>query len=583
MREVRRMTELHPGLILILTGIVACAVPRTLRKILLVLGPIGALAAALSMNLGTDLTFNFVKDHVFHFYHVDELSYVFCMVFALMAVIGGVYSCHNENRMEALCSMSYAGGALGVALAGDWVTFIFFWELLAVTSVFLVWLNRTPASRRAAFRYILVHMLGGNFLLLGIFLQLSQGQALVGNIVGGPHDASFWCIMFGIGLNAAIPPVHAWLVDAYPESTLTGGIFMSSFTTKVAVYGLIRVLAGDQLFMWLGAVMAIYGACYAVMENDMRKLLSYHIISQVGFMVAGAGIGTNLALDGATAHAFSDILFKSLLFMCVSTITYATGIRHINQLGAMAKRMPFVAVCFFIGAFSISGVPLFNGFVSKTITIAAAAEAGHHAIYELLELASVGTFLSITLKMGYFIFLRKYEEVKFIAQVPKNMYAGMGLGAFFCTLYGVMPDLLYRYLPFPGMTYQPFEPEHIISCVQMFAAAAIPFIMFLPRMEPHTALSLDTDWFYRKPFAFIIYRLSALCCALSTALSMAWGTGVAKVMKLTENPMEFLDAKPFRKRSRFYARNYRTAIADPTMIILTVLISMIGVLLTCLK
>lgn len=180
------MTELHPGLILILTGIVACAVPRTLRKILLVLGPIGALAAALSMNLGTDLTFNFVKDHVFHFYHVDKLSYVFCMVFALMAVIGGVYSCHNENRMEALCSMSYAGGALGVALAGDWVTFIFFWELLAVTSVFLVWLNRTPASRKAAFRYILVHMLGGNFLLLGIFLKLSQGQALVGNIVGDP-------------------------------------------------------------------------------------------------------------------------------------------------------------------------------------------------------------------------------------------------------------------------------------------------------------------------------------------------------------------------------------------------------------
>ena len=577
------MTELHPGLILILTGIIACAVPSALRKIVLPLGPIAALAVSLGMNVGTDLTMPFVKGYVFHFYHVDKLSYVFCMIFSIMAALGGIYSCHNKDRMEALCSMAYAGGALGVTLAGDWLTFIFFWELLAITSVFLVWLNRTPDSRKAAFRYILVHMLGGNLLLAGIFLKLSQGQPLVANLVGGPHDGAFWAIVVGIGLNAAIPPLNAWLSDAYPESTITGGVFMSSFTTKVAVYALIRVLAGDQLLMWLGAFMALYGACYAIMENDMRRLLSYHIISQGGFMVCGVGIGTDMALNGATAHAFSDILFKSLLFMCTGAIIYATGIRKINQLGGMAKKMPFVAFCFFIAAFSISGVPLFNGFISKTITIAAAYEAGHHLIYELLELASVGTFLSITLKMGYFIFLRKYEDVKLVAEVPKNMYAAMGIGAALCTLYGVMPDLLYRYLPFPGLNYHPFEPAHVFGYMQIFAATTIPFIMFLPRMEPHTALSLDTDWFYRKPFAFIIYRLSALCCALSTALSMAWGAGTAKVMKLTENPMEFLDAKPFRKRNRFYARNYRTAIADPTMIILTVLISIIGFLLTRLK
>ena len=575
------MTDMviHPGLVLIFVGILAMLVPKVLRKVVLAVGPFAALYAALSLHIGTDATFSvFGTGYQLCYMYVDKLSYVFCMIFALMACIGGIYSCHNENRMEALCSMSYAGCALGVTLAKDWMTMILFWEALAITSLFLIWCRNTPASRKAGFRYLLVHMLGGNLLLGGIFLKVSQGDFLITNLSSGAHDIAFWAILIGVAVNAAIPPVNAWLVDAYPEGTITGSVFLSSFTTKVAVYSLIRIFAGTELLMGFGCFMALYGAAYALMENDMRRLLGYHIISQVGFMVAGVGVGTAMAINGAAAHAYSHILYKSLLFMCAGAIIYATGIRKINQLGGMAKKMPFVAICFFVAAFSISGVPLFNGFIS----IAASLEAGHELVYNMLELASIGTFLSITLKMGYFIFLRSAKnEVKLSNPLPKNMYVGMGFGALLCFVYGVYPDLLYRYLP-NAVTYEPFTADHVLSYIQILVVTMVPFMMYLNKMEPHTAISLDTDWFYRKPFAAILFRGSSLCCALCNALGNAWGVLYEKFMDLTSNPMDFLDAKPFRKRSHYNPENYRTSIADPMMITLTVLISAISYFVACM-
>lgn len=579
------MTDMviHPGLVLIFVGILAMLVPKVLRKVVLAVGPFAALYAALSLHIGTDATFSvFGTGYQLCYMYVEKLSYVFCMIFALMACIGGIYSCHNESRMEALCSMSYAGCALGVTLAKDWMTMILFWEALAITSLFLIWCRNTPESRKAGFRYLLVHMLGGNLLLGGIFLKVSQGDFLITNLSSGAHDIAFWAILIGVAVNAAIPPVNAWLVDAYPEGTITGSVFLSSFTTKVAVYSLIRIFAGTELLMGFGCFMALYGAAYALMENDMRRLLGYHIISQVGFMVAGVGVGTAMAINGAAAHAYSHILYKSLLFMCAGAIIYATGIRKINQLGGMAKKMPFVAICFFVAAFSISGVPLFNGFISKTITIAASLEAGHELVYNMLELASIGTFLSITLKMGYFIFLRSAKnEVKLSNPLPKNMYVGMGFGALLCFVYGVYPDLLYRYLP-TAVTYEPFTADHVLSYIQILVVTMVPFMMYLNKMEPHTAISLDTDWFYRKPFAAILFRGSSLCCALCNALGNAWGVLYEKFMDLTSNPMDFLDAKPFRKRSHYNPENYRTSIADPMMITLTVLISAISYFVACM-
>ncbi|MGM9583239.1 MAG: Na(+)/H(+) antiporter subunit D [Phascolarctobacterium sp.] len=570
---------LHPGLILWVVGIVAMLSPKVIRKFVLALGPLAAVGAALKLPIGTEYTLNFVRDIQLHLMYVDKLAWIFGFIFSVLALVSGIYAAHNPNRMEALCSMAYAGGAICVCFAKDWLSFIFFWESLAVTSLFLVWCNPTHGARRAGFRYMLVHMLGGGILLAGIFCTwyTGHGDLMIHSFTNRPHDWAYWLVMTGMFVNVAMPPVNAWLVDAYSNSTLTGGVFMSCLTTKVAVYALIRVFAGTELLMWGGVLMALYGACYAIMENDMRKLLAHHIISQTGFMVAGAGIGTAMSMNGATAHAFCDILFKSLLFMCAGAVIYATGIKHINKVGGMAKKLPLVAVCFFSAAFSIAGIPAFNGFISKNITVNAAVAAGQPMVFTLLELAAIGTFLSIPLKMGYFIFLRKDDKgAEIINPLPINMKIAMSISGFLCFLYGVYPDLLYRHLPFEMTPYQPFTAPHLLQPVQMLGMAMIPFMMYLKNMEPHTAISLDTDWFYRKPFAELIGKTSALLCALCGGLGNAWQVLYEKFMDLTANPMDFLDAKPFRKRSHYNPENYRTSIADPMMITLTVLVSSIA-------
>lgn len=569
---MQMLENFHPGFIFFLVGMFACVGSYKLRKMILACGPFLALIAVFNLTPGTVKDFVFLADWTSHYLYVDKLSWVFALIFCIMGCIGGVFSCHNKSPLEALCSMSYVGASISTALAHDWITFLFFWELMAVTSLFLVWNDPRPGSRGAGTRYILMHTLSGNFVLFGVLLKLSQGQYLVQNLVNGPHDVSFWLILTGVCINVAAVPLHAWIVDAYPSATITGSVFMSSYTTKVAVYALLRIFGGTELLIGVGVLMALYGALYAVMENDMLKLLSYHIVSQVGYMVAGAGIGTVMSMNGATAHAFCDSLFKSLLFMCCNAIIYATGVRKINQLGGMARRYPAVFICFVVGAFSISGIPLFNGFVSKTMTIAAAGQAEMAITAILLELASVGTLLSICFKMMYFIFLAPDRgEAPEQQSIPTNMTIAMIMGAVCCTAIGVFPGLLYQYLPFGAVTYVPYTMGHVTGLLSMSFAALIPFLMFLPRMEPHTALSLDTDWVYRRPLKKFFLAVTYLCFGLCRSLGRAWGVGVRQFMDVCANPMLLMDARPFRVKKHYSPDNYRTAISDTIMIILTVL------------
>ena len=563
----------HPGIIFILVGFLAALCAPKERRMILACCPVLALLGMLHIAPGTDLTFKFLADYTIHYLYVDSLSWVFAVIFCVFGLIGGIYSCHNKSPLEALCSMAYVGSSIGVVLAHDWITFLFFWELEAVTSTFLIWNDPRPTSRSAGIRYLLVHTLSGNLVLFGVIMKLVQGDILIRNLMSGPYDAAFWAIFAGVCINVAAVPMHGWLVDGYPAATLTGSVFMSSYTTKVAVYSLLRIFGGAELLIGIGVLMALYGACYAVMENDMIKLLSYHIVSQVGYMVAGAGIGTSMSMNGATSHAVCDILFKSLLFMCCNAITYATGIRKINQLGGMAKRYPLVFICFIVGAFSIAGVPFFNGFVSKMVTIEAAEEAHMGMVALLLELASVGTFLSICFKMMYFIFLAPDKGMAPEQRpIESNMKIAMVLGAILCTVIGCFPEFsLYQFLPFGPVGYVPYTVMHFSNQLIMGFVAVIPFLMFLPRMEPHTATSLDTDWFYRRPFKSFVLGIAYLCFGLCRSLGHAWGVGVRQIMFVTDNPMQFLDARPFHEKKRYSPDNYRTSIADTIMIVLTVL------------
>jgi multicomponent Na+:H+ antiporter subunit D len=435
------------------------------------------------------------------FGRVDKLTFIFLNVFTLMALIGGFYSMHVKESGHHTAAFLYVAGSLGVTLCGDYLTLFVFWELMAFASTFLVWYRKRKKSIEAGFRYLLVHTAGGLILLGGIFLRY-QNVGLEGlafeQIAQEGATLADYLIMIGFMLNAAVPPIHAWLPDAYPEATVAGAVFMCAFTTKTAVYVLARAFPGFEALAIMGAVMTLYGVGYAVIENDARRILAYHIVSQVGYMVCGIGIGTALALNGACAHAYAHILYKALLFMGVGAVLEMTGKSKLNELGGMWRRMPVALVFTVIGGISISGFPLTSGFISKSMIIAGAGEAHRPVLLVMLTLAAVGTFLSVGIKLPYFIWFGKDSGVEG-KEAPWNMNLAMFIAAFFCIFLGFGPGTawLYSMLPFE-VNYHPYTSYHLSETFQLMSFTALGFYLMVKKLTPEDHLSLDLDWFYRK-------------------------------------------------------------------------------------
>jgi multicomponent Na+:H+ antiporter subunit D len=488
------VTALHPALPLLAAALLQGLARPRWRGPLGLAGALGALAVVATMPADASLPARLLGFEL-RLLAPDALARVFGLVFAAMAVLGTLYSLHVRRAGEQGATLVYAGAALGVVFAGDWLTLLLFWELMALSSTVVVWHGGHPAARAAGFRYLFVHLVSGMLVLGGVLWLHAGGTQAVGPV---PEGAGFWLLLLGVALNAAVPPLHAWLTDAYPEASVTGAVFLSAFTTKTAVYVLLRAFPGTELLVWAGTAMALYGVVYAVLENDIRRLLAYHIVSQVGYMVAAVGMGTPLALDGAAAHAFCHILYKGLLFMGAGAVLAATGLRKLTELGGLAPRLKLVFALYMIGAFSISGVPLFNGFVSKSMVVSASA-AAFPAVELLLTLASVGTFLHTGLKLPYFTFLgRRAGPPPAVAPLPANMVAAMALAAAMCIALGVFPGWLYARLPF-GAAYVPYTVDHVVSSVQLLLGTAAAFVLLLPRLAGEPTISLDTDGLYRRP------------------------------------------------------------------------------------
>lgn len=482
---------------------------RLLKRLVTLIVPVIAFIALLYLPDGSYDTIRFLNYNL-TLMRVDKLSLVFSYVFVIMSFIGAVYALHIKEEGQMVAALLYVGSTLGVTFAGDYFSLFFFWEIMAGASVFLIWYNRTEASVKAGYRYLLVHVSGGCLLLAGILFQIATKHSIAfepGSLGG---FASYF-ILAGFIVNAAVPPFHPWLPDAYPMGTITGSVFLTAYTTKSAVYVLCRGFAGVEILMWLGAVMAIYGVVYAFIEVDMRKLLSYHIVSQVGYMVCGVGIGTELSLNGSAAHAFCHILYKALLFMACGAVIHVTGKRKLTELTGkgLYKTMPFTLVMYMIAAFSISAVPLFNGFISKSMVVAGAEEAHHGLVELMLHLASIGTFLSVGLKLPYFAWFGKpnrYHEKERVegGRPPLNMEIAMGIAGFLCIAMGIYPDVLYRILPFP-VVYHPYAYGHVVKTMGMLLFTLLAFVLYLPKISLQDRINLDTDWFYRIG-AKVIYR-----------------------------------------------------------------------------
>jgi multicomponent Na+:H+ antiporter subunit D len=498
----------HPGLVLIAGAWLVPLLKGPAKRVVMILVPAVALIDCLLLQPGTYGVVRFIGQDL-TFGRVDRLSLVFAYVFALMALVGMVYALHVKDDAQHVSALTYAGSALGITFAGDFLSLFLFWELAAVSAVFLVWLRRERNAVAAGFRYLLVHLFGGLCLLGGIVLYWSQSGSLAfDDMSAHAGTAAFALILAAFLLNAAVPPLGAWLPDAYPEATVTGAVFLTAFTTKSAVYALVRGFAGTEILVWWGAAMAVYGVVYAVLENDARRLLAYHIISQVGYMVCGVGLGTELALNGTTAHAFSHILYKALLFMGAGAVLEVTGRRNLSEMGGLHKTMPVTLSLYMIGAFAISAVPLFSGFVSKSMVVFAAGESHRAAIFLTLTLASAGTFLHTGLKLPYYMFFGRDRGLA-AHEPPSNMLVAMGLAAAACIIIGVFPALLYAQLPY-HIEYAPYTVRHVIATLGLLSFTALGFFALLAHLDPEPKISLDTDWFYRRglstamAYAFVV-------------------------------------------------------------------------------
>jgi multicomponent Na+:H+ antiporter subunit D len=468
---------------------------------------------------------------------VDSLSYMTGLIFAIITFLAIIYAAAVATPRLHLFALIYAAASLGVVFAGDWITLLIFWEVMAIVSTFLIWQERGEAIG-AGYRYILFHGLGGTLLAAGIaLLFIGGGSPIVGSLAGIPASAyQIWAsvlIVLGIGVNIAFIPLHTWLPDAYPRANFVASVFLSVYTTKAAVYLLARAQPGTEYIAFMGAIMAVYGVAFALFQNDMRRLLSYHIISQVGFMVAGVGIlgwlgATSgigqLGLDGGMAHVFNHILYKALLFMAIGVIIWKTGENALSRVGGLQKKMPVTAFVFWVAAFSISGVPLFNGFVSKGMVLMAAEEANIW-LWVLLEIASFGTFLSF-LKLGYFAFLRPGDTKA--SDPPLLMQAGMLGAAFLCILIGIFPDILYALLPYPT-TYQAYAPAPLLGAGLVLGAALL-FFYAVGRtwLEPHDADIKDFDTAYRA----IAHGLMSCAAGTERVFGKIYGYSVSAAISL---------------------------------------------------
>ena len=428
----------------------------------------------------------------------------------------------------------------------------------------------------------------GLFMLHNILGTLEMDE-LVNAAAAAPNFAYLLVagllVLFGFGVKAGMYPLHTWLPQSYVAAPGPATALLSAILSKAGIFGILVITANVFLhnFTWgmillvLAVLTMVTGAVLAVFSTNFKRTLACSSMSQIGFILVGIamqailGEHNAIAVQGSFLHLLNHSMIKLPLFMVASIIFICMKEFDLNKIRGFGRRKPLLAIITVIPMLGVAGVPLFNGFISKSITISAAAAAHYGSVELLLQLAGVGTFLSIALKMIYFIFLAPDNGVVIKREVPKNMYVAMGIGATLCVLYGVYPELLYRYLPFTMEPYHPFTVDHITQSIEMLGMAMLPFMMYLPKMAPHTALSLDTDWFYRKPFAGIVTGLSYLCCAVSRALGNTWEVLYEKSMELSHNPMEFLDAKPLRNSPKYNPENYRTSIADPIMITLTIL------------
>lgn len=500
------MDSLSPALILLASALLTGLLRGQVRAAVVLFAPLLTLWAVWQVPDGVVATMSFL-DYQIEPVEGSALRRLFATIFSIMAFAGGLYAFRQARWYELAAAQAYAAGAIGVCFAGDLITMFIYWEMMALFSTIIVWCGGTPGARAAGIRYAIMHLLGGIILKVGIEgTVVHTGSIDIQPMLATNFDS--WMLLIGILINAAAPPVSAWLADAYPESSPTGSVFLSAFTTKTAVLALILLFPGEPILIWVGLYMVMYGIIYALLENDARRILAYSIVNQVGFMVVAVGIGTQMAINGAAAHAFAHIIYKALLFMSAGVVIYRTGKNKCTDLGGLFRTMPITTICGIIGALAISGFPLTSGFITKTLASQAAVDQGLVVVYFLLAAASAGVFLHAGIKFPWFVFFQKDSGMR-PKDAPWNMAAAMILLSIMCIVIGVFPEIFYRLLPY-AVDYQPYTASKTVYYLQLLLFSGLAFFLLLPLMRRTLTISLDTDWLWRVGLWNVSRKLGAL-------------------------------------------------------------------------
>lgn len=493
------ISSLPPAFILIFGGVLVPLVPRAARSAYMLALPVLGFFHLLNLEPGQYGLYEFFTYTLVHV-RVDKLSLAFGYIFYIATLLNLIYALHVRDPVQQVAGLIYPGSAIGALFAGDLITLFIYWELTAISSVFLIWARRTERSFKAGMRYMVIQIGSGTLLLAGAILQVQKTGTITFDYIG-LTDLSSTLIFFAFGIKSAFPFLHNWLQDSYPEATVTGTVVLSAFTTKLAVYALARGFPGTDMLVWIGATMTVFPIFYAVIENDLRRVLAYSLNNQVGFMVTGVGIGTEMALNGTVSHAFAHIIYKALLFMSMGAVLFRTGTIKGSELGGLYKSMPWTAGFCIIGAASISAFPLFSGFISKSMILTAAADEGLWITWLALLFASAGVFHHSGIKIPFFAFFAHDSGIR-CKEAPLNMLIAMGAAAFFSIALGVYPKPLYDVLPFP-VDYVPYTAPHVISSLQLLLWSALAFVvlkrtgLYPPELK---SVNLDFDWFYRRLF-----------------------------------------------------------------------------------
>ncbi len=514
---------LPPALILLFGALLIGLLRAYWRTAVVLLAPLATLLMVWQVPDGIVATVPFL-DYTLQAVEGSPLRRLFATIFALMAFAGGLYAYQTARWHELAAAYAYAAGAIGVSFAGDLISMFLYWELMALFSTIVVWCGNTPGARAAGIRYAIMHLLGGIILKVGIEgVVVHTGSVEIQPMLATNFDT--WMILIGILINAAAPPVSAWLADSYPESSPTGSVFLSAFTTKTAVLALILLFPGEKVLIWIGLFMVMYGIIYALLENDARRILAYSIVNQVGFMVCAIGIGTQMALNGAAAHAFAHIIYKGLLFMSAGVVIYRTGKHKCTDLGGLFRTMPLTAFCGIIGALAISGFPLTSGFTTKTMISQAAADEHLVTVYLLLAAASAGVFLHAGIKFPWFVFFQRDSGLR-PKDAPWNMAAAMLLFVALCIGIGIFPGVFYQFLPYP-VEYTPYTAGKVLFYLQLLLFSGLAFFLLLPLMRRTETISLDTDWLWRV----FLYRFICKVGAALASLAVLVNAAAARVLK----------------------------------------------------